>query len=260
MESAAQECAATTMHHRRSRPHLLLILAGPPLPYMQRLKTDLKLKWSICNTSFLPIHPQGTETFHKNHIKHPTYSLTSPYWFLIPHCTHALKRKFLPAPFSFYVLFLPGKQVSLQSHFLLLPTGACSVLITFQPQHKANPLCWSTLLPWWLWRIWFLSFKADLGKGHSAAAKWSANTYPVQGKPVCSIKAPAFTVSKTHGLGTEGCWAFSDLTDLIRLGRSQPKQRRLEPTALGMKNIFGLFSFLWIFKISEILFVFFLIF
>lgn len=139
MESAAQECAATTMHHRRSRPQLLLILAGPPLPYTQRLKTDLKLKWSICNTSFLPIHPQGTESFHKNHIKHPTYALTSPYWFLIPHCTHALKRKFLPAPFSFYVLFLPGKPVSLQSHLLLLVTGAARSLLPFSHNIKQIP-------------------------------------------------------------------------------------------------------------------------
>lgn len=92
-----------------------------------------------------------------------------------------------------------------------------------------------------LGRIWFLSFKADLGKGHSAAANWSANS--VQGKLVCAVETPAFTVSRMHGLGPEGCWAFPDLTDLMRLGSAQPRQCRLEPTALWMKDTFGVFLF-----------------
>lgn len=131
MESAARERAATTMHHDRSSPQLLLIFAGPPLPSTQRLKIDLQLKWSICNTSFLTIPPRGTKAFQKNHTKHPTYALTSPHWFLIPRCAHALKRKFLPAPFSFYVLFLSGKQVFLRSHPSAHTHRCCSVLVTF---------------------------------------------------------------------------------------------------------------------------------
>lgn len=120
MESTARQRASNTAHRGRSSPQLLLRFAGPPLPSTQRLKIDLKLKWSICNTSFLPFPPRGTETFHKNHTKHPTYALTSPHQFLILHCTHASKRKFLTARFSFCVLFLSGKQVSLWNHLQVL--------------------------------------------------------------------------------------------------------------------------------------------
>lgn len=138
MESTARERAATTRHHDTSSPQLLLIFSGSPLPSTQRLKMDLKLKWSICNTSFLPIPPQGTETFHKNPTKHPTYALTSPCRFLTPRCTHALKRKFLPAPFSFYALRL-GSRFPSGATLLLVPRGAVQSLLLFSHSIKQIP-------------------------------------------------------------------------------------------------------------------------
>lgn len=138
MESTARERAATTRHRDTSSPQLLLIFSGSPLPSTQRLKIDLKLKWSICNTSFLPIPPQGTETFHKNPTKHPTYALTSPCRFLIPRCTHASKRKFPPAPFSFYVLRL-GSRFPSGATLLPVPRGAAPSLLLFSHNRKQIP-------------------------------------------------------------------------------------------------------------------------
>lgn len=99
MESAGQECAATTTHSGRSSPQLLLIFAGPLLPSPSRLKIDLALKWSIRNPSFLPIPPWGTETFHKKTYRasHVHPDITSPV--SNSSLRTCLEKEIPPAPF-----------------------------------------------------------------------------------------------------------------------------------------------------------------
>lgn len=152
----------------------------------------------------------------------------------MPRKGNSLQPHFHPMPYVWEASF------PLEPPFCWYPEGVLSPYYIL-PQHKANPLCCSTLLLCWRGRIWFLSCEADLEKGHSAAANWSANA--VLGRLVCAVESPAFTVSRMHGLGPEGCWAFPDLTDLMSLGRAQPRQCRLEPTALWMKDTFGVFLF-----------------
>lgn len=195
MESTAQQHASNTAHHSRSSPQLLLIFAGPPLSTTQRLKIDLKLKWSICNTSFLPIPPRGTETFHKNHTKHPTYALTSPHQFLIPHCTHASKRKFLTAPFSFCVLFLSGNQVSLWHH----PQVLFSPYYLLSHNTKQIPCASPPCCPADCQGSDLCHLKLTL-----AAAKWSPNTDTVQRRLFVPLKSQPLQSPKHIG------WALKD--------------------------------------------------
>lgn len=150
--------------------------------------------------------------------------------------------------------FCLGSRFPSGATFLPVPTGAAQPLLPLSHNVKqiscaGPPYCPADC------EESDLSFKADLGKGHSSSAKLSANTYSVHGKPVCTVKVRALTVSKTHGLGPEGCWTFSDLT-----WESLAKAVQIWTHSTVDDEQLWVFSFLWIFKISEILFIFFLIF